>query len=106
MVRYHATNGDVRVQFTPEEESARDAEEKAWADASGERKLAEIRKIRNQKLQESDYLALSDVVLSDSWKDKRQSWRNIPQDYNTEKQYDLLLASSNGKLTHTIWEKP
>jgi hypothetical protein len=77
-----------------------------WNNGSNNRKLAEIRKIRNQKLQESDYLALQDVVLSDAWKDKRKSWRDIPQDYNTEEHYDLLLARTDGKLTHTIWEKP
>ena len=33
MPRYHNINGN-RVQFTAEEEAARDAEEKAWADAA------------------------------------------------------------------------
>jgi len=23
-----------------------------------------------------------------------------------EEQYDLLLSSSDGKLTHSVWEKP
>ena len=58
-----------------------------------ENKLKEIRALRLQKLRETDYLALSDVVLSDAWKDKRKSWRDIPQDFTTESQYDLLLAS-------------
>ena len=33
MPRYHKIN-DVKVQFTPEEETARDAEEQAWEDAA------------------------------------------------------------------------
>ena len=57
MVRYHNINGK-HVQFTAEEETARDAEEKAWADKSAERKLNAIKQIRLQKLQETDYLAL------------------------------------------------
>ena len=100
------TGKQEEVDFTAEEQTIRDEKVKAWNDGSADRKLAEIRKIRNQKLQESDYLALQDVVLSDAWKDKRKSWRDIPQDYNTEEHYDLLLASSDGKLTHSIWEKP
>ena len=32
MARFHKINGE-RVQFTPEEETARDAEELAWANA-------------------------------------------------------------------------
>ncbi len=92
--------------MTAEEQDAYDAQQVAWNSKSAERKLAEIKRIRNQKLQETDYLALSDVVLSDAWKDKRKSWRDIPQDFTTE-QYDLLLArDSDGNLTHTIWSKP
>ena len=105
MARFHGTpNGNI--PFTTEEETQRDAEEKAWNDASAERKLAQIKEIRLQKLIETDYLALSDVVLSDAWKDKRKSWRDIPQDFTSE-QYDSLLArDSDGNLTHTIWSKP
>ena len=84
----------------------RATERKNWNSNKTTRQLKQIKKIRLQKLIETDYLALSDVVLSDAWKDKRKSWRDIPQDFTTE-QYDLLLArDSDGNLTHTIWEKP
>jgi hypothetical protein len=79
----------------------------AWNNESANRKLTEIRKIRNQKLQETDYLGVSDNSMSSDWIAKRKSWRDIPQDYTTETKYDELLArDSDGKLTHTIWEKP
>jgi len=42
MPRYHNINGN-KVQFTAEEEAARDAEEKAWADAAPARALADLR---------------------------------------------------------------
>jgi len=101
-----SSNNIIR-EATAEEQANIDAREKAWNDASAERKLETIKKIRLQKLIETDYLALSDVVLSDAWKDKRKSWRDIPQDFTTESQYDLLLArDSDGKLTHSIWSKP
>jgi pyruvate kinase len=89
------------------------ANEKAELDASQTPvdlkalKLKDIRDIRNRKLIETDYLALSDVTLSDAWKDKRKSWRDIPQDYTTEDEYDLLLArDEQGELTHSVWSKP
>lgn len=98
------TGKQEEIDFTAEEQTIRDAKVKAWNDASGDRKLAQIKQMRLEKLIETDYLALSDVVLSDAWKDKRKSWRDIPQDFTTE-QYDSLLArDSDGKLTHTIWE--
>tara|TARA_X000001382_G_C3083729_1_gene151351 strand:- start:42 stop:362 length:321 start_codon:yes stop_codon:yes gene_type:complete len=106
MPRYKMMN-NVKVQFTAEEEAERDAQEKEWNDKKGERKLAEIKQIRLKKLQETDYLALSDVTMSDAMTTYRQVLRNIPQDYTTESQYDLLLARDiDGNLTHTIWEKP
>jgi len=71
------------------------------------RKLAEIREMRNKKLIETDYLANSDVTMPDNIKTWRQSLRNIPQDNTTESKYDELLArDEQGNLTHTVWSKP
>ena len=106
MVRYHNINGQS-VQFTAEEETARDAEEKAYADKSVERKLNTIKIIRNQKLQETDFYALQDVSMSNEMKAWRQSLRDIPANHTTEEAYDLLLArDANGNLTHSVWSKP
>ena len=67
-------------------------------------KLAQIKDIRLQKLQETDWMAMSDLTMSDAWKAKRQAWRDIPQNNSTETEYDALLArDSNGNLTNTIW---
>ena len=46
MPRYHNING-TKVQFTADEETARDAEEQAWADAAPARALAHLRTKRN-----------------------------------------------------------
>ena len=40
----------------------------------------EVRKKRNTLLAETDYLALSDVTLSDNWKTYRQALRDITND--------------------------
>ena len=94
-----------KVSLTSNEQTIKNTDEKNWTDESATRKLAEIKSLRLEKLIETDFYALSDVVLSDAWKNKRQSWRDIPQDFTTESQYDLLLArDEQGKLTHTIWE--
>ena len=53
MPRYHNINGN-KVQFTAEEETARDAEEKAWSDAAPARALADLRNNRNRLLAETD----------------------------------------------------
>ena len=82
MVRYHNINGN-RVQFTAEEEAARDAEEKAYADAAPARALAKLRQRRNALLAETDYLALSDNTLSDDMKTYRQELRDLPEGKDT-----------------------
>ena len=82
MPRYKIKNG-IRIQLTPEEETARDAEEKAVADAAPARALANLRAKRNRLLAETDYLALSDNTLSDDMKTYRQSLRDLPSGKDT-----------------------
>ena len=82
MPRYHNINGN-KVQFTAEEEAARDAEEKAWADAAPARALADLRAKRNRLLAATDYYALSDVTMSDDMKTYRQDLRDLPAGKDT-----------------------
>ena len=78
-----------------------------WNNGSNNRKLNEIRIIRNQKLSETDYLAMSDNTMPDNIKTWRQSLRDLPQNNTTEEEYDALLArDSDGNLTNAIWSKP
>jgi len=94
----------VSRQMTAEEQAEFDAQQTAWNSKSAERKLAEIKRIRNQKLQATDWRANSDVTMSDAWKTKRQAWRDIPQNNSTETEYDALLTTdADGNLTNTIW---
>jgi len=99
-------NGLVR-EATAEEQAEIDAREKAWNDASAERKLEQIKKIRLQKLIETDYYALGDVTMSDEMKTWRQSLRDIPANHTDEAAYDALLArDADGNLTNSVWSKP
>ena len=82
MPRYHNINGE-RVQFTAEEEAARDAEEQAWADGALARAQASLRSRRNQLLAETDFYALSDVTMSDDMKTYRQELRDLPEGKDT-----------------------
>jgi len=84
MPRYHNINGN-KVQFTAEEETARDAEEKAWADGAVARAQADLRSKRNRLLAETDYYALSDVTMSDDMKTYRKDLRDLPAGKDTVK---------------------
>ena len=72
MPRYHNINGN-RVQFTAEEETARDNEEAAWANAAPARALATLRARRNQLLAETDFYGNSDVTMSSDMTTYRQA---------------------------------
>ena len=83
MARTKMVNG-VRIQFTPEEEIARDAEEAAWAAGAFDRAISGLRVDRNRKLAVTDYYALSDVVMSDAMAAYRQDLRDLPAGLTTE----------------------
>ena len=87
MPRYHNINGEI-VQFTAEEETARDAEEKAWADGALARAQANLRRERNRRLAETDFYALSDVTMSSDMQTYRQNLRDLPSGKDTVEKCD------------------
>ena len=94
------------IQLTADELAEYNAHQNAYNNAKPTRQLAEIRNLRNQKLFETDYLAMSDNTMSDEIKAFRKSMRDIPQDYSTDKYDELLAKDENGNLTHSVWSKP
>jgi len=103
------TNGKI-VTLSSDEVAKIEAERKEWNDAKPTRQLAEIRKIRNRKLTETDWKIISakeqGTNLSTSFKNWRQGLRDIPTTYTTESEYDELLArDEDGNLTHSVWSE-
>ena len=82
MPRYHNINGN-KVQFTAEEETARDNEEAAWANAAPARALADLRSRRNRLLAETDFYGNSDVTMSSDMTTYRQALRDLPDGKDT-----------------------
>ncbi len=86
MPRYKMVNGE-RIQFTAAEESARDTEEAAWADAAPARALANLRVKRNRLLTESDWEIVSVLekgnAISTDMKNYRQALRDLPDGKDT-----------------------
>ena len=82
MARTKMVDG-VRIQFTPEEETARDAEEAAWAAGQFDRDIARLREDRNRNLADTDLYALQDVTMSDAMTAYRQDLRDLPAGLTT-----------------------
>jgi hypothetical protein len=99
--------GEIIREATAKEQAEIDAQLVKDNQEIKDNYLTEIKKIRLEKLKETDWMAMSDLTMSDAWKTKRQAWRDIPQNNSTEAEYEaLLVRDSDGNLTHSIWSKP
>ena len=77
MPRFKMVDGE-RIQFTAEEETARDNEEAAWAAGEDDRALAGMREERNRLLAETDWYAGSDLTMSAEMTAYRKDLRDLP----------------------------
>jgi hypothetical protein len=86
MPRFHNING-TNVQFTAAEETARDNEETAYANAAPARALANLRSKRDNLLKASDWEIVSELekgnAISDDMKTYRQALRDLPNGKDT-----------------------
>ena len=82
MARHKMVDG-VRIQLTPEEETARDAEEAAWAAGAFDRAIERLREDRTRRLSATDWYALQDVTMSDAMTTYRQDLRDLPAGLTT-----------------------
>ena len=89
MARTKLVNGE-RIALTAEEETARDAEEAAWAAGAFDRAIADVRSKRNALLAETDFYALSDVTMSSDMTTYRQALRDITNGVSTTNDVDAI----------------
>ena len=94
MARHKMVNG-VRIDFTPEEETARDAEEAAWAAGAFDRAIAKLRQDRTRRLTTTDFYALQDVAMSDAMTAYRQELRDLPAGLSTVSDVEAITIAVN-----------
>ena len=81
---------DNQVPPTPEQI------QKKIAELEAEEPMRLLRRERDRRLAETDWMANSDVVMTDEWKTYRQALRDLPA--TAEPQLDV-----DGNLTNIIW---
>ena len=97
----------VERDMTADEQKAYDAQMAIFDAERPSRKLSQIKRIRLEKLESTDYMANSDVTMPDYIKTWRQTLRDLPQNNTTESQYHTLLArDDDGNLTDSVWKQP
>ena len=101
------TNGQEIRDMTTSEQAEHDALIAEINSKKADRKLERIKKMRLEKLKETDYMANSDVTMPDYIKTWRQTLRDLPQNNTTESSYDTLLERNDDKsLKHSVWTQP
>ena len=75
--QYKNVNGQ-QIELTDSEQAELDALKKANSDISGDIKKQIKRQERNSLLEATDWMANSDVTMTDAWKTYRQALRDLP----------------------------
>tara|TARA_R100000231_G_scaffold23323_1_gene21927 strand:+ start:323 stop:637 length:315 start_codon:yes stop_codon:yes gene_type:complete len=104
MPNYKMINGQ-RIQLTAQEETEYQKKQTDFQNSLPQYKLKQIKNIRLQKLQETDWWVLRGT-MTNAQTTYRQNLRNIPADYSEDKYDELLARDSDGVLTHAVWSKP
>ena len=101
------TNSQEIREMTTSEQTEHDALMTELNNQKVSRKLERIKKMRLERLKETDYMANSDVTMPDYIKTWRQTLRDLPQNNTTESQYDTLLErNADGSLKNSVWKQP
>ena len=81
-MRYQNVNGEV-VALTPEEEAELNALEAEWTAGQAARELDALRKMRNEKLANTDWWVMPDRTATQAQLDYRQALRDITDTYTS-----------------------
>jgi AAA+ ATPase superfamily predicted ATPase len=87
------------------------ADKKIYEDSADERTLEQIRNIRDNLLNKTDWKIIKaseqGEELSEEFKTWRQNLRDVPQDYKVSDYEKLLEIDEETKeLKHSIWKEP
>jgi len=80
----------VLVDLTTEEENARNQEITEWNNTALNRALDILRIKRNALLVETDWMANSDITMSNDWKTYRQSLRDLTNGLDTVEKVEAV----------------
>jgi len=81
----------IEVNLTAEEITEREAKEIQWNDGALTRALNSLRDKRNYLLKETDWLANSDVTMSDAMRTYRQALRDITNGLTTVEDVNAVV---------------
>jgi len=78
------------IEITGVELEELEAKEQAWKDGALDRELEALRFKRNRLLAQTDWMANSDVTMSDEWKTYRQALRDLTNGLDTVEKIEAV----------------
>jgi len=96
MTYTHKIKNGVRIDLTADEITALENRDTQWNNGALDRALTELRQIRNNLLKATDWMANSDVTISNDWKTYRQALRDITNGLDTVAKVETKLEIKDG----------
>ena len=90
MPRYKQVDNQL-IEITGTELAELEAKEQAWIDGALDRALDGLRDKRNNLLAKTDWMANSDVTMSDAMRTYRQQLRDITNGLTTVEEVDAVV---------------
>jgi hypothetical protein len=94
MTYTHKIKNGIRVDLTAEEITALENRDTQWNNGALDRALTELRRIRNNLLKETDWMALPDVTMSSDMTTYRQALRDITNGLTTVQQVEAVILTT------------
>ena len=80
-----------KIDLTEDEIATLNANDQEWENGAFDRSIKDLRQKRNELLIETDWMANSDVIMSDDWKTYRQQLRDITNGITTVEDIDVVV---------------
>ena len=94
MAYTHRIKNGIRIELTAEEISELENQDTIFENQKLDRALENLRQIRNSLLKKTDWMANSDVTMSDDWKTYRQALRDITSGLDTVEKVNIKLETN------------
>ena len=90
MTYTHKIKNGIRIELTAEEISELENQDTIFESQKLDRALERLREKRNRLLAQTDWMANSDVTMSNDWKTYRQQLRDLTNGLTTVEQVEAV----------------
>jgi hypothetical protein len=90
MAYTHKIKNGVKVELTADEIAVLESRDAEWESKALDRALENLREKRNRLLAQTDWMANSDVTMSNDWITYRQQLRDLPSGLDTVEKVEAV----------------